>query len=250
MTSPANASLAGRAQPASQAVPVPTSRQVSVLQDTNLGRKTGFKPYGAERGLPGPKEPMCFSSDDKSPDRSQAQHQSTGSGEQPLVCVGPVSASCGWAGWVPSAMGLDPDSSSRQSGEVCSPQGDKALLSLLSAAAPMYLRSKKRGELTGHQTSPPMAAKPKMSLHLCPRIPAAIQNRNTPTREIKRLVHHELLSKADVAEILLALPNGDDLPALLKHLHDDLLRAVLWQPPNKHRLTARGSLSCRWRGKI
>lgn len=132
--------------------------------------KTGFKPYEAERGLSGQKEPACFSSDDKSPDGSQAQHQSTGSREQLLVAVGPVSASCRRAGRVSSEPGLEPDGSSRQSGEVCSPQGDKVLLSLLSAAVPMYLRSRERGALTRHQTNPPMAATPKASLHLCPRI--------------------------------------------------------------------------------
>lgn len=52
-----------------------------------------------------------------------------------------------------------------------------------------------------------------------------------------------LLSEADVTEVLLALADGDDTPALFKHLYDELLCGVLWQTAHKHRLTAGRSLS-------
>ena len=50
------------------------------------------------------------------------------------------------------------------------------------------------------------------------------------------------LSKADVAEVLLAHADGIDRATLLEHLHDELLSGILRQTPHKHRLTARGSL--------
>lgn len=133
--------------------------------------------------------------------------------------------------------------------------GDKESLPFLSGAGFIHLSRNAmaaEGKLTQHQRNLPQSY---CSAYKCCttflsqdlKLPC---EPSTPTRQVKCLVHHELLSKADVAEVLLALADGDDLPTLLKHLHDDLLRPVLWQPSYKHCLAAWGPLSCGWRGKI
>lgn len=70
------------------------------------------------------------------------------------------------------------------------------------------------------------------------------------TGQEEGLVHCLLLGETNVAEVLLALADGDDVAALLEHLDDQLLCSVLWQPTHKHRLTARRSLSRGWRWQI
>ena len=47
------------------------------------------------------------------------------------------------------------------------------------------------------------------------------------TRQEEGLVHGKLLSESDVAEVLLALADGDYFPALAEDLHDELLCSVL-----------------------
>ena len=69
------------------------------------------------------------------------------------------------------------------------------------------------------------------------------------TREIEGFVHHELLAVADVAEVLLALAYGYDLPTLVEHLPDDLLAGVLRQTSHKHRFTSGGAFPCRRGGR-
>ena len=70
------------------------------------------------------------------------------------------------------------------------------------------------------------------------------------TGQEESLVHGELLSKSDMAKVLLAFADGGDIAALSEDLHDQLLVCVLWQTADKHRLTARRTLSRGWRGKV
>lgn len=71
-----------------------------------------------------------------------------------------------------------------------------------------------------------------------------------PTGQVQGLVHHELLCKANVAEILLALAHGDDLAALIENLAYDLLAGILGEPPDKHGLASWGALPGGRRGEI
>lgn len=74
--------------------------------------------------------------------------------------------------------------------------------------------------------------------------------RKVLTWQVNSLVYHELLTEADVAEVLLALSDGGDLPTLVKHFPDDFLCGVLWQTPHKYCLTAGRALPCRGRRKV
>ena len=57
------------------------------------------------------------------------------------------------------------------------------------------------------------------------------------TREEESLVHSELLSKSDVAEVLLALSDGSDIPTLAEDVRDELLSSVFRQTTDEYRLT-------------
>ena len=75
-------------------------------------------------------------------------------------------------------------------------------------------------------------------------------SRQELTRQEESLVHRELLGESDVAEVLLALADGDDFTTLAEHLHDELLGGVLWQAAHEHCLTARRALPGGRRGKV
>ena len=70
------------------------------------------------------------------------------------------------------------------------------------------------------------------------------------TRQEESLVHSELFSKSDMAEVFLAFAYGGDIATLPEDLHDELLRGVLGQTADKHRLTTWGAISRGWRGKV
>lgn len=53
-----------------------------------------------------------------------------------------------------------------------------------------------------------------------------------------------------MAEVLLALSNGNDIATLSEDLHDELLGGVLWQTTDEHRLAPRRALSSGRRQKI
>lgn len=74
--------------------------------------------------------------------------------------------------------------------------------------------------------------------------------RKVLTWQVNSLVYHELLTEADVAEVLLALSDGVDLPTLVKHFPNYFLCGVLWQTPHKYCLTAGRALPRRWRRKV
>ncbi len=70
------------------------------------------------------------------------------------------------------------------------------------------------------------------------------------TREVEGLVHHELLTKTNVAEVFLALADGDNLSTLVKHFFDDFFCCILRKSTNKNRLAPWRSLSHGGRRKI
>lgn len=71
---------------------------------------------------------------------------------------------------------------------------------------------------------------------------------STLTRQIKGFVHHKLLSKANVTEVLFALPDSNDLSTLLEYFHNDLFCPIFRQATHKNCLTSWWPLSCcRWR---
>lgn len=74
--------------------------------------------------------------------------------------------------------------------------------------------------------------------------------RQRHTRQEECLVNSELLSESNVAEVLFALPDGDDFTTLAEDLDDELLGGVLRQAAHKHRLTARRALPGGRRGKV
>ncbi|TNN71266.1 hypothetical protein EYF80_018468 [Liparis tanakae] len=73
---------------------------------------------------------------------------------------------------------------------------------------------------------------------------------DTLTRQEESPVHRELLSKSDVAEVFLAFAYGDDFATLPEDLHDELLRGVLGQTADKHRLAPWRAFPGGWRRKM
>lgn len=67
------------------------------------------------------------------------------------------------------------------------------------------------------------------------------------TRQIEGFVYHILLSKANVTEVLFALPDSNDFSTLLEYFHNDLFCPIFRQATHKYCLTSWWSLSCcRW----
>lgn len=76
------------------------------------------------------------------------------------------------------------------------------------------------------------------------------KNKQRHTREVEGLVHHELLTKANVAEVFLALANGNNFATLVEHFFYYILSRIFRKPTNKDGLAPWRSLSGGRRRKI